>query len=448
MELRILDALNGYSKKKPVRFHMPGHKGDKKFNRLFRQAGLDITELAFSDNLANPQGIIKQVEDEIGEILGAKKSFMLTDGSSAGVYAMLKAVSDKGSKIIICRNSHVSVYNACEVLGIEPYILNHNYKDGIVLPPSLEEIENLFKKDENIIGVLLTCPDYFGNIPDLAKVKRICQSYQRLLLIDGAHGGHLKFFEDAENYAGKYADLWVDGLHKTMPVLSQGAAVSAGREDLAKPLESAVKYFRTTSPSYPIMASIEYGVKFMLEQGGQLIETLALALDDIKQRLEARGYRFYKSKDVLKLSVDFESVGISAKAAESYLNKKGIYAELCDGRYILFYMSALTKPRTAGKLERLLKRMLRNKKLKNTYKAIPEVKTGKKSFSYTVAAGMAKQLVPLNESEGKICGKNVGIFPPAFPVITAGEVITKETVDFLKKADNVFGLDDGNVYIV
>jgi len=265
MELHILNAINDYKEKKPIRFHMPGHKADKKFNKLFRQAQIDITELAFSDNLDNSSGIIEKAEDDIAEILGAKKSFMLTDGSSSGIYSMLKAVKPLGSKIIICRNSHRSVYNACEILGLEPYVLNHNYKHGIVLPPSLEEIETLLQRDSEIIGVLLTSPDYFGNVCNLDKIRTVIKQYNKVLLVDGAHGSHLKFIDDEKLYAGYYADIWVDGLHKTMPCLTQGALLSTSDDRFIEPLKDAVKYFRTTSPSYPIMASIEYSVKFMNE---------------------------------------------------------------------------------------------------------------------------------------------------------------------------------------
>jgi len=447
MELNILNAINNYKEKKPKRFHMPGHKGDKKFNKLFRQAQIDITELAFSDNLDNPNGIIQKAEEDIAEILGSKKSIILTDGSSSGIFSMLKAVKSLGSKIIICRNSHRSVYNACEILGLEPYVLNHNYKHGIVLPPSLEEIETLLKRDAEILGVLVTSPDYFGNVLELEKIKEITKQYKKVLLVDGAHGSHLKFLEDDKLYAGKYADIWVDGLHKTLPCLTQGALLSTNEIRFIEPLKDAVKYFRTTSPSYPIMASVEYSVKYM-DENREYIKVLYERIIDLKNKLAVKKYKFFKSEDFLKLAVDFKYTTISPYLAEKYLISKNIYTELNDGRYILFYLSPLTKIKEISYLEKHLKKLSKMKKLKNTFIEKPEIKTGRKSFSYLVACEMEQVIYPLSKSEGKVCGKNAGIFPPCFPIVVAGEIITKETIELLSTQTNVFGLNKNKIHII
>jgi lysine decarboxylase len=447
MELVILKAINDYKEKNPKRFHMPGHKGDKKFNKMFRQAQIDITELAFSDNLDNPSGIIEKAEEDIAEILEAKKSFILTGGSSSGIFAMLKAVKPLGSKIIICRNSHRSVYNACEILGLEPYVLNHNYKHGIVLPPSLEEIETLLKRDNEIIGVLLTSPDYFGNVIELDKIKEITKQYNKVLLVDEAHGSHLKFLEDDNLYAGKYADIWVDGLHKTMPCLTQGAVLSTNNTRFIESLKESLKYFRTTSPSYPIMASVEYSVKYMNENR-EYVKDLFERVNDLKNKLVLKKFRFFRSEDFLKLAIDFKYTGISPYVAEKYLETKKIYCELNDGRYILFYLSPLTKLKDISYLEKYLKKLNKMKKLRNTFKENPEIKIGRKSFSYLVACEMEQVLYPLEKSEGKICGKNAGIFPPCFPIIVAGETITKETIELLKSKTNVFGITKNKINII
>lgn len=50
--------------------------------------------------------------------------------------------------------------------------------------------------------------------------------------------------------------------HKSLPALTQGALVSAKTPALAEALAEAADIFRTTSPSYPIMASVEYAVKY------------------------------------------------------------------------------------------------------------------------------------------------------------------------------------------
>ena len=75
----IYQMLKGAAFCSHLSFHTPGHKVGR----------WDITELSFSDNLSCPQGCIAQAEKDIAEILGAKKSFILTDGSTSGVLSML-----------------------------------------------------------------------------------------------------------------------------------------------------------------------------------------------------------------------------------------------------------------------------------------------------------------------------------------------------------------------
>jgi arginine/lysine/ornithine decarboxylase len=185
-----------------------------------------------------------------------------------------------------------------------------------------------------------------------------------------------------------------------------------------------------------------------MQENRELIKELRNNVSDFKMRLSAKNYRFFKSDDFLKLAVDFKYTGISSRYAEGFLNENNIYPELNDGRYILFYLSALTKKKELNKLEKKLKKLTKIKKFKKTFIEKPELKTGKKSFSYLVAAEMEKILYPIEKSEGKICGRNAGIFPPCFPIVIAGEIITKETIDLLKNQTNVFGMKDKKIYVI
>ena len=73
---KIYSMLHKYSKGRHLSFHTPGHKA----------GAWDITELSYSDNLSCPKGVIKEAEKDISEILGSAASFILTDGSTAGVF--------------------------------------------------------------------------------------------------------------------------------------------------------------------------------------------------------------------------------------------------------------------------------------------------------------------------------------------------------------------------
>lgn len=449
MEYLIYAALKKYKRMKPVRFHMPGHKADKKRFPFFKDAAYDITELSFADCLENPDGIIAAAESDIADILGAKKSFILTDGSSSGIFAMLYTVKGRGGKVVIARGAHKSVYNACAVLGIEPYVLKGNVLGGVSLPPTAAEIEDVFKKEKDVSAVLVTSPDYYGNISDYPALRRICDRYGKLLLVDGAHGAYLRFDpDDGGLYAGHYADIWVDGAHKTLPTLTQGAVLNVKKEELISAVREGCGIFRTTSPSYPVMASVEYGVKYLAQNGGALLDALKRELSLMKMRFKKRGILFYEESKTLQFAIDFGGMGISPYLAEEQLEKRKIYPEMNDGRYLLFYMSPLTRAKHLALLERAVRRIVKMRALRDTFGAQEEPSYGIKKFSYLTALSFRKESVPVGESAGRICARNAGVTPPCVPVVMAGEMITEKAAEALKNARHTFGVTDGKIEVI
>ena len=231
-------------------FHMPGHKGRGEFKKLFPVADIDVTELSYSDNLADPSGVIADAQCEIASILGAARSYILTEGSSLGIFAMLYAAAERGNKVIVPRNSHQSVWNACRVLGLEPVVVQGETKDGVILPPSPAEVEHIAKNDLTVAGLIVVSPDYYGNVAPLAEYSEILKKYNKILMVDGAHGAHLAFMPEREGYAGKFADIWVDGAHKNLCTLTQGAILNINDSDLFGGALGGLSLFGTTSPSH------------------------------------------------------------------------------------------------------------------------------------------------------------------------------------------------------
>lgn len=426
-------------------FHVPGHKGRGAFKKLFPVASFDVTELSYSDNLASPSGVIERAQRDIAEILGAKKSYILTDGSTCGVMAMTYVASGYGRKIIVPRNSHVSVWNACALFGLEPVIVQGETRDGIMLPPSPAAVERLVSVDKTIAGMIVASPDYYGNIAPLSEYREILSRYSRIFLVDGAHGAHLAFEPEKQGYAGLYADMWVDGAHKSLPTLTQGAVVSVNNAEYAVKLEEALAIFRTTSPSYPVMASVEYGVKY-LANNVKICETAKAARREFAEKFP--DLKIYPSDDWTKLLIDFAPLGISADKAAAALEKRHIYCEFSDGRYILFYLSPMTTVKELLSLGSALTKVISAKKLKSTYVARPAVAPSARTYSFQYALRSEKESVPLKSAAGRMCARSAGLTPPCVPVVAAGEIITDAAVSLLRSAKNTFGITDGNITVV
>lgn len=425
-------------------FHMPGHKARGDFKARFASAPFDITELPYSDNLACPTGIIAKAQKDIATILGTVKSFILTDGSSSGVLAMIYAVRNAGTKLIVPRNSHASVWNACRLFGIEPVVVQGEEREGVLLPPEPELIEKLLSSDRTIIGMIVTSPDYYGNIAPLAAYSEIIKKYNRYFLVDGAHGAHLAFGDKKADYAGLYADVWVDGAHKTLPALTQGAILSVNDEKLVPNVADGLSIFRTTSPSYPIMASVEYSVKY-LKNTPKLIEEAKAAVAAFREKCPLK---IYPSDDWTKLAIDCSQLGVSSRTVARLLEDKGVYSELSDGRYVLFYLSPMVTAADLNGLLSVLTGVINNKKLKKDYVPKPPFPAAERTYSFQYALKQRRELVPLSEATGRMCACNAGIAPPCTPVVVAGEMITETAVNAFKGAYGTFGLVNGKIWVV
>ena len=49
---------------------------------------------------------------------------------------------------------------------------------------------------------------------------------------------------------------------------------------------------------------------------------------------------------------------------------------------------------------------------------------------------------------GRVAAENIGFFPPCYPVVTAGEVITRQAAEAISRAKNSFGLINGLFKVV
>ena len=402
---KIANMLRG--QKGHISFHTPGHK----------RKGADITELAYSDNLFSPHAVIKEAQEEIARRLGANRTFFLTDGSTAGVHAMLFALKERGAKTVaLSPYSHPSVLGGCRLLNLQPVYIETRKRASIPLQPTPKAVEKALAEAD---ALLLTSPDYYGFFPDLAAMKDLCLKAGKPLVIDGAHGSHLHF---EKRYAGNFADLWVDGAHKSLPALTQGAAVSCKKEEWAAALEEGVRLFHTSSPSYPILASVE---EAFLYPRNEEIEALA---QDFKHRTGA-----IENEDWTKLVLRY---GENTGSVERFLEEHGVYPEFNDGNYILFYLSPCTKASHLKKLEKLLKKC-----------PAPLGLDGESEEGSFIELDAPVEYLAVSEAIGRVCAQDAGIFPPSLPVVRKGEKISWEAIGRLASATHTFGLNDGKIAV-
>ena len=262
MSTPICDFVRGYCESVAVRMHMPGHKGR---GELGCEA-LDITEVAGADDLACPEGIILESEENTTELFGSRHTFYSTGGSSQCVKAMLHLAyifrpEGATNRILAARNTHKSFLHGCALLGLEPVWLYPDAPSPLCsCPVSREALERALDAGERPCAVYITSPDYLGGVQDIAALAEVCHARGVPLLVDNAHGAYLKFLSPSRHPLDLGADMCCDSAHKTLPVLTGGAYLHVAEGAMAEyetEARHSLAVFGSSSPSYLILQSLD-----------------------------------------------------------------------------------------------------------------------------------------------------------------------------------------------
>ncbi|MCG0314338.1 MAG: aminotransferase class I/II-fold pyridoxal phosphate-dependent enzyme, partial [Calditerricola sp.] len=126
----LFTGLLEHAKRKPLQFHIPGHKRGAGMNPEFRDfigenaLSIDLINIAPLDDLHNPHGIIKEAQELAAEAFGADHTFFSVQGTSGAIMAMVMSVVEPGDKIIVPRNVHKSVITALILAGATPVFIH------------------------------------------------------------------------------------------------------------------------------------------------------------------------------------------------------------------------------------------------------------------------------------------------------------------------------------
>ena len=247
------------------------------FNKFRNFYKYDISETAAQD----PQTALAQAEKRATKIYGTRNTHFLTNGSTSGVIAAVLACCRRGDKVLLWRNSHPCHLNAVKLAGCEPvfYDLPIDKEWGIPQKTTPELVDV-----KGVKAVIVTSPSYEGIVSDIKKLKEVCQNNGAYLIIDEAHGALYPFSDKLPQSAVNIADFTIQSLHKTAGGLNPTALLHVNCDcDASNPLSM----INTTSPSYPLLASIEANINFLnSKRGRKKIETLICQIEEIKNSVD------------------------------------------------------------------------------------------------------------------------------------------------------------------
>ena len=457
---KLEEKLENYFNENYLPMHMPGHK--RNINLLGEKLPykIDITEIDGFDDLHHATGMIKDIEEKAKRLYGSKRSFLLVNGSTCGILAGIRAMTKYGDKVLVARNSHKSVYNAIEINNLNPiYLLPKIDKYGIDKNIDINDIKEKLENNKDIKLVIITSPTYEGVISDIKKVVEISHKYNVPVLVDEAHGAHLKFINKlSENEAiNAGADIVIQSLHKTLPALTGTAVLHIQGEYVKKEnIERELSIFETSSPSYILISSIEECLDIVKDKGEELFknyeENLKYFYKETKKlkKLKILGNKILEEKtnnedeyyDFGKIVVLTNNCKITGKELSDILRTDyKIELEMSSINYALAMTSICD---TKENFDRLLQALIEiDEKLeKEKVKIVKEIektrkieiKLPKKEIGILDAINNENiEFLDYNKLEGRISKEYIWVYPPGIPLITPGEEISIETIDKIKE---------------
>jgi len=422
--MSIYEYLNEFSE---ISFHMPGHKGN------IPVPIVDVTELSGTDNLMCPEGIIKEAQEKMAKVLGKKETFFLTGGATGGILASVLATITPGERVLVDRNCHASViYGLILAGGIPKFVYPKiNEEFGIPCPLSAEDIDY---NGEKIL--IVTSPTYYGEV---ANIKEIRETVGDITIIqDDAHGAHFYFDDAFASCRTNESDLTVLSFHKTMPTLNQGAVLCCNTARIpSKKIKQAINMVHTTSPSYPILSSLDYSGTY----GRKLYQNTLVAekIKELSKELtEKTPLKILANQDSYKLLLNCDGTNYSAEELDKYLQKNyKIYAEGVFGNNLLLMFSPCNKMEEIKTLSKALFNL--DWKEKETTKTSYSLLKLKQVMAPRDAYFAEGEWISAKEAVGRISKENITRFPPCVPIVTVGEELSEEAVKLI---------DNEEIYVV
>jgi ornithine decarboxylase len=329
-------ALVDYAEQGNQLWTCPGHNGGifysrSPIGRIFME---HLGEAIFRDDLDNSitelgdllthEGPALAAQKEAAAIFGAEKTYFVLNGTSASNKIALSALIADGDLVLFDRNNHKAAHHGALLLagGIPVYLPTDRNAHGLIGPmeaASLNEgrireaIRNhplvtdkdAWQRERPFRAAVIEQCTYDGTIYSaqeiLARIGRLCD----YILFDEAWAGFMKFHPI---YAGRFAmglrslDEHAPGIiatqstHKQLASFSQASQIHV-KDSHIRGQRRRVEHRRfnesflqhaSTSPFYPLFASLDVGAQMMKGRSGEVLwdDTIRLGIE-LRKKLRA-----------------------------------------------------------------------------------------------------------------------------------------------------------------
>ena len=447
----VYEALERFRKQRVVPFDVPGHKRGRGNPELVKLLGeqcvsLDVNSMKPLDNLCHPVSVIYDAEQLAADAFGAAHAYFMVGGTTSAVQSMILTACKAGDKIILPRNVHKSVINALVLCGAEPVYVNPDVDNhiGIALGMETAAVEKAMNENPDAVAVFVNNPTYYGICSDLRSIVKLAHDRGMLVLADEAHGTHL-YFHEALPVSGMEAgaDMAAVSMHKSGGSLTQSSLLLLNSTVNTRYVEQIINLTQTTSASYLLLSSLDISRRNLALRGHESFGKVSAMAEYARREINSIGGYYAYGKDIVnggsifdfdvtKLSVYTRDMGLTGIEVYDLLRDEyDIQIEFGDIGNILAYISIGDRiqdiERLVGALEDI-KRLYSRKSsmLHNAEYIAPIVAATPQKAFYS-----EKELIPIRETAGRICGEFVMCYPPGIPILAPGEQITEEIIDYI-----------------
>lgn len=453
----LFTGLVEHAKKNPIQFHIPGHKKGKGIAPEFREfigenaLSIDLINIGPLDDLHQPKGMIKEAQDLAAEAFGADHTFFSVQGTSGAIMTMIMAVVGPGDKIIVPRNVHKSVMSAIVFSGAIPIFIHPEVDEdlGISHGITTASVRHALEQYPDAKAVLVINPTYFGVSCDLKSIVELTHSYDIPVLVDEAHGVHIHFHEKMPLSAMQAgADMAATSVHKLGGSMTQSSVLNVkGKRVSYKRVQAILSMLTTTSTSYLLLASLDVARKELATVGRSLVDQSINLANSIRSQLNGIEHLRCVGEEILeteaafdydptKLIISVKDLGMTGFDVEVWLREHyNIEVEMSDLYNILCLVTPGDTETEAVALVKALKQLSEERHAlavkKETKVLLPEIPV--LAVSPRDAFYAETELVPFDDSDGRIIAEFIMVYPPGIPIFIPGEIITEDNLNYIKK---------------
>jgi arginine decarboxylase len=379
---------------------------------------------------------------------GARRAWFLTNGASSGNHIATMVARAMGRSLIVQRSVHSSVIDGIAHSGLDAHFVYGAVDTdlGSAHGVTAAQVSAALREHPDSGAVYLTSPSYFGAVSDVPAIAEVVHAHDIPLIIDEAWGAHFGFHPDLPvNAIRQGADLVISSTHKGAGSLTQSAMLFLGHGPVAERMEDVVDHihrsFQSTSSSALLMASLDEARRRLAVDGEiEIAETLRRA-DAVRLGIREGG-RFRDATsdirnspgtidhDPFKIVIDTRAGGIGGgEAFHRLIRDHGVVVELHTPAVIVLLLGATSRI----DVDRFLAAL----------HALPEVPeslsdpeplppAAELRISIQEAFLAPSTLVPWRDAVGRISADTLAAYPPGIPNVLPGEVITAQTMAFLR----------------